>query len=880
MAHTGSFWAKSWRDDAGELQTHALICHLLDVGVVAEQLIRRSPRRIGDWVASLFPSLSSEKAWRLMAAIVALHDIGKLSPGFQGKVDEAASSLRSLGFEFSPGAEPNHGIVSLVVLKQFLPKLLQTDNDSCAYFADAIAGHHGSFLRTATPGWVGDGNWEAERDVMISLVMRAFGVSQLTGVTVSELTASSVCLLAGLTSMTDWIGSDDEYFTFHSEVPEILDSYIGERLAIASDRIEAYGLYECGASSVVADFSELFDGKKPHALQRRVIDMVKRAEAPFLVIAETPTGSGKTEAILGAYANLVSGKKRPAGLYYALPTRTTGNQMFGRVKDFLEKLYSDRQPELHLLHGEAAYVPEFEQLRIGRVYDSDGDESEGGVRASRWFAGRKKGLLAEHGVGTIDQAMLASMQVRHFFVRLFGLADKVLILDELHAYDDYMEQIIDRLVEWMKAIGTSVVILSATLPRAKKRALLTSFGAQLTGKELHDATYPTITMVEAGGELQVDSVPSPSERSIQIALHESDAETKVMGIAQRASMAAETGGCIGVIVNTVDEAQSVYSELSNRVGHEDVPLYLLHARLSRERRRIVETEISQMLGPNAGSRRPERAIVVATQVIEQSVDFDFDRMLTDIAPVDLLLQRAGRLHRRQETVRPEDHNEPVLEISVPPTSDRFDFGKAAFVYDQLILARTRLVIDQLCNRDQRLLVPGDVTRIIEDVYAGDPADAVEAKVGVELDRPLRETESRTLSERFSARVAALPSIVHRDDPEVLDDLRSLADSDDRPSTRLNADSITLVIMENADEIPGPLDRRSVRTLLERSVPLSLSKWIKHFREQRVPEAWKKNAQLSFTRPLYLTNGEYRCELGVLTYDETLGLRAIKKEDVE
>ena len=285
-----------------------------------------------------------------------------------------------------------------------------------------------------------------------------------------------------------------------------------------------------------------------------------------------------------------------------------------------------------------------------------------------------------------------------------------------------------------------------------------------------------------------------------------------------------------------------------------------------------------MLGPDAGARRPDSAIVVATQVIEQSVDFDFDFLVTEIAPVDLLLQRAGRLHRRSDTVRPAHLQEPVLEVSVPDSENRFDFGSSAFVYDQLILARTRLLLETLPETDRALRVPTDVRWIIESVYGEDPVSTIENETDVDLDKALRESESKALAERFSARVAALPSIRRIDDPEVLDDLRSLSDSDERPSTRLNAESINLIVMREDESTSGSLDQRSIGQLLERSVPVSLAKWVRHFRDQPVPEMWQSNATLRYARPLPLSGGEYRCEVGVLRYDDVLGLREVSQEE--
>lgn len=882
--HQPLFWAKTSEDEEGNSVYHALLCHLLDVGAVGEQLVAQGPPNLREWAQSFFPALDEAATIRLFGAIIALHDIGKLSPGFQAKVEAHKQRLKAKGFRFFPGSEANHGKVSLKVLVDVLPRLIQLDEESVLSLADAVAGHHGSFLADSTCEAIGRGQWAEERQAMTECVLQAFGVGDLHEIRPAELKASTLCLFAGMVSVVDWIGSDESYFTFHSREPADVLGYLEDRRAIARDRLAAYGFIRSELSVGTHEFPKLFDGKYPHELQENFIEATARATPPFLAVVETPTGSGKTEAVLGAYARLKS--EGFAGLYYALPTKTTGNQMFSRVHTFLDRCFPDSKVELHLLHGEASFVPEYETLKLGSIHTERGDRFEGAVRASAWFAGRKRGLLAEHAVGTIDQAMMAGLQVQHFFVRLFALADKLVVLDEVHAYDDYMGEVIERLVEWLSAVGASVVILSATLPKAKRQGLLAAFTGQKSNVEASDAApYPALTVADSSGAVETRAVPAPAPTELQIVRHECSADEKVERLAAAALDALDGGGCIAIIANTVAEAQELYRVVDEGLT-EETPRFLLHARLTRERRQDVEKEISTFLGPQAKSNQPERAIVIATQVIEQSVDFDFDRMITDLAPIDLLLQRAGRLHRRSATPRPGAHATPVLEIAVPPTDNTQEFGKSAYVYSEVVLARTALLLREIGEHGATIRVPDDVRWAVDSVYVSPDEAGIESRLGVDLQSLTDKAVSDRLADRYQALRVELPSIVGADIPETLADLRGMSDMEERPATRLDAESVNIVVVENEELLTEELSSHTFRTLLYRSVPLSHKSWVRYFRNQmrsdkgdERPESWKTHWYLRFAYPVVFEDGTYSCEAGTLHYDETLGVQIVESQHV-
>ena len=390
-------------------------------------------------------------------------------------------------------------------------------------------------------------------------------------------------------------------------------------------------------------------------------------------------GEGKTEAAM-YLADRFAARLGQRGCYFALPTQATSNQMFTRVREFLKGRYPDNIVNLQLLHGHAALNAEFQTLLQSAdaepecvCEDNDLHDHRPGVIAAEWFTYRKRGLLAPFGVGTIDQALLAVLQTRHVFVRLFGLAHKTVIIDEVHAYDAYMTTLLERLLEWLAALGSSVVLLSATLPKARRDALASAYVKGLGGNIAlpPDDRYPRLTWVgqaDSGSRHVETSERSSRKLSLQWIDGAVPKDGDAFPLGERLRVALEAGGCAAVICNTVTQAQKVYLALKEYfVGNADdgAPILdLLHARFlfkdrdERERRCLVRFGKPGALVDFGDKdlrevRRPNRAVLVATQVIEQSLDLDFDLMVSDHAPVDLILQRAGRLHRHPRADRPE-----------------------------------------------------------------------------------------------------------------------------------------------------------------------------------------------------------------------------------
>ena len=312
--------------------------------------------------------------------------------------------------------------------------------------------------------------------------------------------------------------------------------------------------------TVFATFRELF-GFDPRPMQQAVVELAEQLQEPSLVIIEAPTGEGKTEAAL-YLADHWSRVCQQRGLYVAMPTMATSNQMFGRVTTVLGQRYPTELVNVHLVHSQALWRDDMQALRLDTA-----DERQGGtVAAMAWFLPRKRTLLAPFGVGTVDQALLSVLQARHFFVRLFGLSHKTVIFDEVHAYDTYMSTIFQRLLGWLRAVGTSVVILSATLPAQTRRELLQAY----TGDP--DAPYPQVSYPAiswaAKGRVRVLPLETPAQRTVTLEW----AKREVDSMAERLADELREGGCAAVICNTVKRSQEVYSALKTAglVPEEDL----------------------------------------------------------------------------------------------------------------------------------------------------------------------------------------------------------------------------------------------------------------------------------------------------------------------
>jgi CRISPR-associated endonuclease/helicase Cas3 len=725
-------WAKSPSRESGG-RFHPLICHMIDTAMVALRL----------WQYGLNPALKERiraalgvdtmaEAGQWVAFIAGLHDLGKATPPFAKQDEQAWERLHKAGYKAAryPDKKP-HQMLSAYLLRPLLEKMGLSET-LAKQVAMVAGGHHGLFPSDADLekllGYEGTDQWETARSNLLRVLAHVLHVDQLPLLTQDLENEKGVLLiLAGLTSVADWIASDETLFPYAGD--EVgLPRYPRRARWLAWKALHRLGWFQRPSAQEPRRFQELFD-KVPNRLQEQVMALAPQLHGPSLVLLEYPMGGGKTEAAL-YLADYLAAMAGQTGAYFALPTMATANQMFGRVGTYLRNRFPDGRTNVQLLHGHADLYAEFIRLKelaqrpvpsAGRRRPAEPGEdlvAPGGVAggkgaallAAEWFTYRKRGLLAPYGIGTVDQALLAVLQTKHFFVRLFGLAGKVVIFDEIHAYDTYMQTLFAHLLTWLAACGTSVVLLSATLPAGTRAALLDAYAAgrgRSLGPGPTPVAYPRLSWVDDEGSAawQIDGAPS---RTVQLQDCDQTSVDWVIALKEQLS----DGGCAAVIVNTVTRAQRLYQALQEHFPQDE--LFLFHARYPFDERMQRETSVLTRFGPGSADR-PRRAVVVATQVIEQSLDLDFDLMVSDVAPIDLLFQRSGRVWRHPGRERPPGLAGPTLWVLNPRPDEAgcpvFERGSVR-VYDAHTLLRTWLALSGRTT----LTIPADLEALVEMVY--------------------------------------------------------------------------------------------------------------------------------------------------------------------
>ncbi|MEI6319966.1 MAG: CRISPR-associated helicase Cas3', partial [Pseudomonadota bacterium] len=502
------------------------------------------------------------------------------------------------------------------------------------------------------------------------------------------------------------------------------------------------------------------------------------------------------------------------------------------------------------------------------------------VGSSVWFSKRRRALISAYGVGTVDQALLATLHTKHHFVRLWGLANRTVVLDEVHAYDVYTTGLIHALIKWLRHLGASVVLMSATLPTSKRRELLHAWcGPDV---DLPIASYPRITLA-AGNAVRGEAFAPGTRRAVLL----QSVPHALEDIAALALHAAAAEGCVLVIVNTVQRAQTLYALLSVKVP-DGLTLSLFHARFPAEDRARLADNAIRAFGP-AGAR-PGRAVLIATQVAEQSLDVDFDVLISDLAPIDLLLQRAGRLHRHIR-VRPESHNEARMYVAgldrdrMPPLRET----GWSFVYEPHALLRTWAVLREVTS----IQLPDDLEPLVVAVYDLDdlvddlPQNAAEAirQARADADHKRQNLEQRALTVALHADSSldnAFPTDCFEEDDPHGGFVQAL--------TRLGRDAVNAVpvhVSGNAwispvDGLPfdpgGIIHDSLAKALWARQVRLSRPDLVVALRRQTAPGSWSNHPLLKGLLPLPLTENEFLTGRTVVRLDPVLGVTYSKNEE--
>ena len=684
--------------------------HLEDTAVVMDYLCaHRTP-------ASVIHACGLERKnfYRVCVFLAMVHDIGKCTPLFVGKLrpyiaafDEIfsaspliiPSSDKFLDAKYSPHSRageailnnmgcPN-GICSVVGAHHGKPT---SGND----IADQIATYPFNYYASQKSIWT-----ELE-DLCLSNALQRAGLS------VQELPILSNCaqmLLCGMVIQADWIASNQFYFPL-LPTDEKYSSYPADRAGQALSKLSLPDVWDAFRDNTdpTQTFIERFSFR-PNSMQQLTAGVANEISEPGLMIIEAQMGLGKTEAAMTA-TEILAAKAGCGGVFFGLPTQATSNGVFPRVTEWASSLSENSTHTIRLAHGMAALNDDYQHF-FSESTASDEDE-DSRLIAHSWFSGKKQALLADFVVGTVDTALMAALSQKHVMLRHLGLCGKVVVIDECHAYDAYMSKYLDRMLRWLGAYKTPVILLSATLPPKRKEEMLAAYigeKVQLPSQR----GYPLITWTDRREVFASAVQEKAPSKTIRIQRLSDESLTDELRIRLK------DGGCAGIIVNTVKRAQRISEDLRREFPDHRICVY--HAQFIAQERIRREKELMEMIGKSSSAETRDKVIVVGTQVLEQSLDIDFDYLISDLCPMDLLLQRIGRLHRHERN-RPAALRAPVCSVLCP--DDGFESGARTIYGDWLLSQTLRYLPDTIRLPDD---IPGLVERVYEqsDVFLSDPA---------------------------------------------------------------------------------------------------------------------------------------------------------------
>ncbi|MBI5119394.1 MAG: CRISPR-associated helicase Cas3' [Rhodospirillales bacterium] len=763
------YWGKAQPDGDAASGWHPAAYHMLDVAAVGVALLSQDQRLAKRLVALSGLAEPSVKRWLFLC--LALHDLGKFFPYFQNKVPELhESAFGPKPFRGSPSRHDRDGLL-------FWDKVLQKDLDM---LASAVASAQQSpklVLRTIAP-WIKAAlfhhgrPWGAEDAVLSDRLREPFATDAKSyvadiltlangiGEAASEIPAlpqaQASWLVAGLSVLCDWLGSNKVWFDYHSPSLSLADYWRQYAIPNAQKAIQEAHVLAARPSPSLVITDLLPTSAQPSPLQDAVQEL-ETGDGPALIIIEDQTGAGKTEAAL-LLAGRMMAKGQGDGLFIALPTMATANAMYRRCEKQYRHLFAPEvDPTIVLAHSKRDLVLNGPQVTATA---SQGDEAgTAQIAASAWISDdRRKSALADCGIGTVDQAVMAVLPSFHQSLRLAGLARKILVLDEIHAHDPYLGGLVAGLLRFHAGLGGSAILLSATLPAEQKRRYAKEFaeGAGFMAENVaacNDA-YPQITLINASQADRIAVGPRHGlGRSVTI-----ERLNDEQGAIKQIVAAAQSGQAVAWIRNTVADAVRAAEQL-----RQHLPVHLFHARFAMGDRLERESQVERLFGKDSTPALRQGQVLVATQVAEQSLDIDFDLMVSDLAPIDSLIQRAGRLWRH---ARAEREGQPRLLLLSPDPTGEIDAAwyarllpKAAHVYqDPLVLWRTAR---ELMERGA-LILPEQARDLIETVYDGDDGNAPQA-----LQKKHLEAEGKGWGDRATANAHLLRPDKAYDQPNAI-----------------------------------------------------------------------------------------------------------------
>ena len=665
------------------------------------------------------------------------HDIGKATAVFQAHILEMLPEVRERlaeeGLEiadiktFTDPSAVAHALAGQVILQQ------RGVNEG---ICEIVGAHHGKPQEAMSEstfdeylvnfrGKDSDARlWAEIWDAFLRYALEVSGIQDAS--IIPELSGPQRVLLSGLLVMADWVASNQFYH------PTISIDELGQedmypkrtRSAWKKLKLPAVWSAELGGMDEVA-FAENF-GFPPNELQKAVLEISDAVISPGILIVEAQMGVGKTEAALAA-AEVFARKCGSGGLFFGLPTQATANGIFPRIRTWAEEQVavqgeSKEKLSIRLAHGKAELNQDYaDLLEAGKGEFTGeaciGEDEDQALVVHSFFRGRKQVLLSDFVIATVDQILMAALKQKHLMLRHLGMAGKIVIIDEVHAYDAYMNVYLERALCWLGAYHVPVILLSATLPASRRidfvDAYLNTSKREIREREKrftqgeeadwrYSRAYPLLTWTDGKEVHQKGLQLQSASRSVAIR-HVKESE-RIQTLRDK----LRDGGCAIVILSTIRRAQEFAKEVREQMPDSDI--VLLHSAFLMPDRAARERELLQKLGKRSTKEERDHLIVIGTSVLEQSLDIDGDVMLTDLCPMDLLLQRLGRLHRHpvHDAMRPEQLKAAQCYV-IEPDEDAFESGTRA-IYGDYLLMRTRKRLPD------KITLPTDIPNLVQDCY--------------------------------------------------------------------------------------------------------------------------------------------------------------------
>ena len=799
-----------WGKFQPSASVHQLEHHCADVAACFEALLADPVVRRRFEQAAARNHLNHVTEARL-CALAFLHDFGKLNAGFQFKVFERT--------DLPPGAPPRAGHVAEALLCFGVESMCEALGLYAMYdgwgeafepLLRASLAHHGRPAEKRRHSGTGPAAlWEPFAGYDPLAAARSFGGRVRSwfadafadGPPLPD-SGEFAHLFAGTVALADQIGSDETCFPFASD-PD--PSYIVRARQRADRAVAARHLrrgdWPSGTGAV--EFSDLFDHPEPRPLQSAV------AEAPLdcpLLVLESETGSGKTEAAVLRFSALWRAGFVD-GLYFAVPTRAAARQLQRRVDAALRRLFpSDIRAETVLAIPGYPQAGDVRARRVGRFQVEWEDEPDEETRFSRWSSENSRHFLgAPAAVGTVDQALLAALKVKWAHLRGSALSRSLLVVDEAHASDAYMTELLRTLLRDHLAVGGHALLMSATLGAAARVALTDQRARREVPPvaSMEAVPYPALTLAGHGSSETLGLAETGHTKDVSVCAE------PILGdpdrIAGLALTAGEKGAKVLVVRNTVREAQAVFQAVLDQ-GGSALTLQaaggpaLHHSRFAAEDRVLLDRAVERALGKGRTGRE---AIVIGTQTLEQSLDIDADLLLSDLCPVDVLLQRIGRLYRHRESERPSAFAKPRCIVLVPEEGMaaaldggllRYGLGASSDgrgVYrDVLGLEATH----RLVTAHPVWTIPSMNRMLVEQATHEEALSALAVQLGGPWMEQRQQTYGFAAAERGIARGHLLDRTLPFDEEVVFPDL------DEKVRTRLGEDGPRI---ELAESQPGP-----------------------------------------------------------------------------